>query len=248
MTKPKTFLFALALSLLAPLAQAAGPGPVLEASHASIGDRASLQRGAKYFVNYCQGCHSLGLLRYSRMADDLGLTEEQVMQNLSFGAAKFGEPMVSSLGKADATAWLGAPAPDLSLTARAKLGGPDWIYTYLKSFYVDETRPMGWNNTVLPGASMPHVLWELQGIQRPVYGPSHDGAAPAIERFELSKAGRLSPQEYDQVARDISAFLAYAAEPAAMKREAIGVWVLAFLSFFALMTYMLKAEFWRDVH
>lgn len=245
MTKPAMKkLIALAFALVSSLALAAGPEVPLQSSQTNVSDRASLQRGAQLFVNYCMGCHSLGFLRYSRMAEDLGLTEEQVMQHLNFTGAKAGEHMKSAMDPGDATAWFGAPAPDLTLTARAKLGGPDWVYTYLKSFYADESRPLGWNNQVLPGASMPHVLWELQGIQRPVYAPE----GGKIERLELAVPGKVSPAEYDQVARDITAFLQYAAEPSAMKRESVGVWVILFLSFFSLMAWLLKQEYWRDVH
>jgi ubiquinol-cytochrome c reductase cytochrome c1 subunit len=244
MTKPAMKkLIALAFALVSSLALAAGPELALESSQTNVSDRASLQRGAQLFVNYCMGCHSLGYLRYSRMAEDLGLTEDQVLQHLNFTGAKAGEHMKSAMNRDDAVAWLGAPAPDLTLTARAKIGGPDWIYTYLKTFYADDSRPMGWNNLVLPGASMPHVFWELQGIQRAVYG---EGGT--IERLELAVPGKLSAAEYDQVARDISAFLQYASEPSAMKRESVGVWVILFLAFFSLMAWLLKQEYWRDVH
>jgi len=238
-------LIALGLVLVSSLAFAAGPEVPLQASQTNITDRASLQRGAQLYMNYCMGCHSLGYLRNSRMADDLGLSEEQVMASLNFTGAKFGEHMVSAMDPEDATAWFGAPAPDLTLVARAKLGGPDWVYTYLKSFYADETRPLGWNNRVLPGASMPHVLWELQGTQRAVYAPGDGGK---IERLELAVPGTLTAAEYDQVARDIATFLHYAGEPSALQRQSIGVWVMLFLAFFTLMAWLLKQEYWRDVH
>jgi ubiquinol-cytochrome c reductase cytochrome c1 subunit len=238
-------LIALGFVFASSLAFAAGPGVSLEPSQTNLTDRASLQRGAQLFMNYCMGCHSLGYLRYSRMAQDLGLSEEQVMQNLNFTGAKFGEQMVSAMDPADATAWIGAVAPDLTLVARAKLGGPDWVYTYLKSFYADETRPNGWNNLVLPGSSMPHVLWDMQGIQRAVYAP---GEAGKIERLEVAAPGSLSAAQYDHVARDITTFLHYASEPSALQRQSIGVWVILFLAFFTLMAWLLKQEYWRDVH
>ena len=144
-------------------------------------------------------------------------------------------------------AWFGKAPPDLSLAARARASGPDWVYTYLKSFYVDETRPIGWNNTLFPGVSMPNALWELQGIQRPVYGEGH-GADAHVEKLELATPGRMDAREFDQAARDIAAFLQYVAEPAAMKREAVGVWVVLFLAFFTFIAYLLKLEYWRDVH
>jgi ubiquinol-cytochrome c reductase cytochrome c1 subunit len=242
----KLRIFALLLALLPAIGLAAG-GAKLEHSGADLSDRASLQRGAGLFMNYCSGCHSLSLQRYSRLGEDLGLTEEQVERFLIRGDAKVGEPINTGIAAGDGEAWFGKAAPDLSLVARAKLGGPDWVYGYLKGFYVDESRPLGWNNTVFPGASMPHVLWELQGIQRPVYDVDAEGQSHLV-RLELVKPGRLSPAEYDQVARDISAFLMYVAEPAALKRESIGVWVILFLALFTLVAYLLKAEYWRDVH
>lgn len=239
-------LIALLFALL-PLAASAAGDVKLQASNVNIGDRASLQRGAALYMNYCAGCHALEFQRYSRMAEDLGLTEEQVMTWLNFTERKFGETMTIAMDKGDGEAWFGKAPPDLSLVARAKLGGPDWVYTFLKSFYVDETRPAGWNNTVLPNASMPNVLWELQGIQRAVYGQGKDGSSH-VERFELAAPGRMTPQQFDQAARDISTFLAYVAEPAALKRQSLGVWVLLFLSLFTFLAWLLKTEYWRDVH
>jgi ubiquinol-cytochrome c reductase cytochrome c1 subunit len=236
--------FALGLALIAtPALAIAATGPHLEHSGANLKDRASLQRGAALFVNYCSGCHSLGLQRYSRMAEDLGLTEEQVMKNLVFTDAKFGGPMKSALTAKEGEKWFGKAPPDLSLVARAKLGGADWTYTFLKSFYADESRPSGWNNTVLAGASMPNVLWELQGTQRPILGP--DGN---VERLELATPGSQTPEEFDATVRDITNFLTYVSEPSAIKRQSIGVWVILFLTVFTLLAWMLKKEFWRDVH
>jgi ubiquinol-cytochrome c reductase cytochrome c1 subunit len=240
-------ILALLLAVVSAPALAAGYAK-LEASHANVHDRASLQRGARLFMNYCLTCHEAAFMRYSRMAEDLGLSEQQVIDNLIFTGRAVGETMTVAMNKDDAVAWFGAPAPDLSLTARAKPGGADWIYTYLKSFYVDESRPVGWNNTVLANASMPHVLWELQGIQRPVYAEGHHGQASHVERLELVQPGTMSPAEYDQAVRDIAAFMAYIAEPAVLKREAMGVWVLLFLSLFTFLAWLLKREYWRDVH
>lgn len=239
----------LALLLGVAPALAFGAGDVkLESSFANISDKASLQRGAALFMNYCSGCHSLSMQRFSRTAADLGLTEAQTMEYLNFGSAKFGEPIVSALDPADGEAWFGKAPPDLSLVARSKLGGADWTYTFLKSFYVDESRPSGWNNTVLPGASMPNVLWELQGTQRAVYGEAHDGAPPHIEKLEVVAPGRLDADGFDRAARDITAFLKYVGEPAAMQRESVGVWVILFLAAFTFLAWLLKKEYWRDVH
>lgn len=243
----KLRFFALLLALVPALGLAAGPSVPLENSGTDLNDRASLQRGAGLYMNYCAGCHALSLHRYSRIGEDLGLSQEVVEQFLIQGDARYGENINTGIDKGDGDAWFGKAPPDLSLAARARPAGPDWIYTYLKGFYVDEARPMGWNNTVFPGASMPHVLWEMQGIQRPVYETGADGQ-PHVVGLELASPGRLDARQYDQVARDISAFLQYVAEPAALKRQSVGVWVILFLAFFTFIAYLLKLEFWRDVH
>ena len=263
MTKSRlTSFLALALAL-SPVLSLASEGAAMESAQIDLTDKASLQRGAALYMSYCSGCHSLSYQRYSRMGEDLGLTAEQVEQNLIFTDAKIGENIVTGMDADKATTWLGKAPPDLSVVARTKAEGADWIYNYLKSFYVDESRPMGWNNTVFPGASMPHVLWELQGVQHPVTEPKHKNAqgeeepcakgefeGKCVIHFDIpeSQAGSLDPEQYDRVARDISAFLAYVGEPAAVKREAIGVCVVLFLAFFTFLAFLLKAEYWRDVH
>ena len=205
----------LTLLLLVPVASgtlyAAGSAN-LEHAGANIHDVASLQRGAGLYVNYCLGCHSINFMRYNRLAQDLELTEEQVMQNLVTTQAKFGETMTIAMDPDHAKAWFGKAPPDLSLIGRSR--GADWVYSYLRGFYQDETG--GWNNTVLANASMPHVLWQLQGIQKPVYrqetdvnGMTHD----VIDHFVLTTPGTQSPEEYEQTARDIAAFLDYPGEP-----------------------------------
>ena len=241
-----TFL-AIALAIVAAPAHAAGAGgAALQASNASLSDRGSLQNGARLYFNYCSGCHSLKLMRFSRIADDLGLTEQQVMDNLNFTGAKFGEQIPPSMDVNDGKTWFGAAPPDLSLMARAK--GVDYIYTYLKSFYLDPTRPLGWNNTVFPNASMPNALWTLQGIQTARFKAGEHGGDPVFEKFELHQAGTLNGQQFDEVARDITNFLQYAAEPAALQRKVVGVWVLLFLGLFTLLAWLLKQEYWKDVH
>ncbi len=254
-------LIALAFALLAlmsvtPLFAASDVAHgLIKQSDANVNDRESLQRGAKYFMNYCLSCHSLKYVRYARMAEDIGLTEEEVMGSLNLAGNKFGETMTVTMKTADGDKWFGKAAPDLSLTARVKHGGADWIYSYLKSFYVDPKKPLGWNNMVFPGASMPHVLWELQGTQAAVYethtSQGADGKEVKTEvfsHFEPITPGKLSAQEYDQVARDIAAFLEYAGEPAALKRESIGWVVILFLALFTFIAWMLKTEYWSDVH
>ncbi len=237
---------AIAMAIVMPAHAASAGGAALQASNASLSDRGSLQNGAKLFFNYCSGCHSLKLMRYSRIASDLGLTEQQVMDNLNFTGAKFGEQIPPSMDVDDGKRWFGAAPPDLSLMARAK--GTDYIYTYLKSFYVDPTRPLGWNNTVFPNASMPNVLWALQGVQTATFKADTHGGTPVFEKFELHQAGTLDARQFDEVARDIANFLQYAAEPAALQRKAVGVWVLLFLGLFTLLAWLLKQEYWKDVH
>lgn len=219
----------------------------LEASGANVHDTASLQRGAKWYTNYCFGCHSLSYMRYNRLAKDLNLSEEAVMQNLVFSDAKFGDTMDIAMNPGQAAVWFGKTPPDLSLTGRSR--GADWVYNYLLGFYVDSTG--NWNNTVLVNASMPHVLWELQGIQTPIYRQetSEEGFThEVIDHFEITTPGTQTAEEYEETARDIAAFLEYVGEPAKLQRKNIGVWVILFLVLFTLIAYLLKAEYWRDVH
>jgi len=228
--------------MMAGVATANEGGPELEQVNIRLDDVAAMQRGARLYFNYCSGCHSLQYLRYSRIAEDLQLDPKDVEKSFMFNGGKIGDPIVSRMPAADATRWFGKAPPDLSLEARSK--GADWIHAYLKSFYVDPGRPLGWNNTVFPNASMPNALWELQGLQAGI-GGGHDGA---VEKLELHTPGRQTPQEFDRTVRDITAFLQYAGEPAALKREAMGVWVLLYLGLFTLLAYLLKHEFWKDVH
>ena len=211
-----------------------------------LGDQASLQRGAQLFMNNCSGCHSLQYLRYSRMASDLGLTEQEVMDNLNFTGGKIGDQVHVALTEDQAKQFFGKMPPDLSLIARVR--GTDWIYTYLKSFYLDETRPLGWNNKLFPNASMPNPLWEMQGLQQPVYGKAEAGGDRPVEKLVLATPGSQTPAQFDQSVRDITAFLEYAGEPAALKRQSLGVWVVLFLAFFTFLAWLLKKEFWKDVH
>ncbi|MFZ5638053.1 MAG: cytochrome c1 [Pseudomonadota bacterium] len=225
----------------------AASGGDTEQAGVDLEDRASLQRGAQLYMNYCAGCHSLKYMRYSRIAEDLGLSEEQVMNNLNFTGAKFGEHVISSMPPAFAEKSFGKAPPDLSLISRVR--GSDWVFTYLKSFYLDESRPLGWNNKLFPNASMPNPLWEMQGLQRAVYGKKDEktGEAP-VERLDIAQAGTQNAEEFDRTARDIAAFLEYAGEPGALKRQQTGVWVVLFLAFFTFLAWLLKKEYWRDVH
>jgi ubiquinol-cytochrome c reductase cytochrome c1 subunit len=231
------------LALLALTGPAFGAGGgALEHAGVNIRDTAAIQRGARLFVNYCLSCHGASYMRYNRLAEDLGLAEDLVMENLVFADVKIGETMDVAMRAEDAEAWLGKAPPDLSVISRSR--GADWLYTYLLTFYQDETG--SWNNLALPNVSMPHVMWQMQGIQKPVYA-THDGHE-VIDHLTLAKPGLLSPEEYKASALDLVTFLEYLAEPAKVKRKNIGVWVLLFLTLFALITYALKAEYWRDVH
>ena len=234
-----------AMLLASAWSHAAGGGALQSAGN-DLGDQASLQRGAQLFTNYCAGCHSLKYLRYSRMASDLGLTEQQVMDNLNFTGAKFGEQIHVAMTKAQGEKWFGKMPPDLSLIARVRQS--DWVYTYLKSFYLDESRPLGWNNKLFPNASMPNPLWELQGLQHAEFGEPDAAGERHPERLVVTSPGKVTPQEYDQTVRDITNFLEYAGEPAALKRQSLGVWVVLFLALLSFLAYLLKNEYWTDVH
>ena len=224
---------------------AAGGGATLQAGN-DLGDRASLQRGAQLYMNNCSSCHSLKYLRYSRMAEDLGLTEEEVMTNLNFTGAKFGEQIMVAMPPEHAAKWFGQAPPDLSLISRVR--GSDWIYTYLKSFYLDETRPLGWNNKLFPNASMPNPLWQLQGMQHAEFSEPDAIGERQVEALKVTQPGRLNAVEFDQAVRDITNFLEYAGEPAALKRQSMGVWVILFLAVLTFLFYLLKQEYWKDVH
>jgi ubiquinol-cytochrome c reductase cytochrome c1 subunit len=228
---------------LAGVAHAAEEGG-MEPMNIRVDDVASLQRGSRLFFNYCSGCHSLQFMRYSRIAEDLKLDDKDVQASLIFTGAKIGDKATNQMPAALAASWFGKAPPDLSLEARAK--GSDWIYHYLKSFYLDPSRPVGWNNTVFPNVSMPNPLWELQGLQVGV--KAGEGGEAKVEKLEIKTPGRVSEAQYDQDVRDITAFLTYAGEPAALKRTSIGIWVLLYLAIFTFIAYLLKLEFWKDVH
>jgi ubiquinol-cytochrome c reductase cytochrome c1 subunit len=246
MTKTLSRLAAFAAGLLLAGAAFASEEGNLQQAGARLDDRASLQRGAQLYINYCSGCHSLKYLRYSRMAEDLGLSEDEVMANLNISGVKFGETIGTSMTEAHAKDAFGKMPPDLSLIARVR--GNDWIYTYLKSFYLDETRPVGWNNTVFPNASMPNPLWQMQGLQHGVMGEKDANGETHVERVALTQPGAQTPEQFDQTVRDITAFLEYAGEPASLKRQGMGVWVILFLAAFTFLTWLLKKEYWKDVH
>jgi ubiquinol-cytochrome c reductase cytochrome c1 subunit len=226
--------------LLAPaLAMASGAEIRLDPAPINPNDYESLQRGARVFVNYCLNCHSANYMRYSRM-QDIGLTEDQIKGNLLFAGEKPGETMSVAMRVGDAKLWFGAPPPDLTVIARSR--GADWLYTYLRGFYRDESRPNGWNNTVFDSVGMPHVLWELQGEQILEHGEHGDAS------LKLAKAGQLTQPEYDAMVGDLVNYLAWMGEPAKVKRLQAGLVVMLFLVLFFVVAYYLKKEFWKDVH
>src|SRR5208283_3253927 len=218
-------------------------------SGADIHDINSLQRGAREFMEYCSGCHSLIYLRYKRIADDLKIPEADMKAHLMFTADNIYDSIVSAMPPADAAAWFGKQPPDLSLKARER--GPDYIYSFLKGFYVDKTRVWGVNNLYLPNATMPDVLADRQGLQKPVFkNEADENGRPhmVLAAVEMMTPGALSPQEYDVFVRDIANFLDYAGEPVKAQRESLGIYVMLFLLVGFVLAYLLKKEYWKDVH
>jgi len=245
----RTKLLALAAALLPVASLAAGGGGAnLDKANVDVGNRASLQRGAANFVNYCLGCHSAQYVRYNRVAADLGITDQQLIDNLMFTGERPHDTMRIAINADDAKRWFGVVPPDLSLIARSR--GADYLYTFLRSFYADPAKASGSNNLVLPGTAMPHVLWELQGVQEAVWEGHVDAAGNAqrhFKEFTLATPGTLTPEQFDGFVRDTVNFLEYIAEPAQLKRRALGFPVIAFLIFFTLLAWALKKEFWKDV-
>lgn len=237
------------VAALAPVAAFAAGGAVhLDHANIDVSNKASLQRGASNFVNYCLGCHSAQYVRYNRMAADIGLTEQQLIDNLMFTGERPHDTMRIGMNPDDARRWFGVVPPDLSLIARSR--GADYLYTFLRSFYADPAKPTGVNNLVLPGTAMPHVLWELQGVQEAVWEGHVDAqgnAQKVFKEFTLATPGSLSPEDYDAFVRDTVNFLEYVAEPAQLQRKSLGFPVIAFLVFFTLLAYLLKKEYWKDV-
>jgi ubiquinol-cytochrome c reductase cytochrome c1 subunit len=225
----------------------------LGVADADVQNAASLQKGARNFVNYCLGCHSLGFMRWNRVAADLKLSEEQLEQNLDFTGDKVHDYIKSTMPTKDAAEWFGRAPPDLTLITRAK--GTDYVYRFLKGFYRDEapTRPTGVNNLMLDGASMPAVLADLQGVQEfvPYVADAEatgKGNKKYCDRLELVSPGRMSPAEFDVFVRDTVNFLTYIGEPIQATRESLGVVVVFFLIVFSTFAYLLKKEYWKDVH
>ena len=243
-----SFLF-FSLEPIALFGQHDSGGYHMDSVDIDVSDTESLQRGAKYFVNYCLGCHSAKYIRYNSLIEDLGITEDELVDNLMFTSDSLFDTMDISMMPEDASIWFGIPPPDLSLIARSR--GTEYLYNFLRSFYLDSSSITGVNNLLLENTSMPHVLWELQGEQHLVskesvaavyYDPSYS------DFLELVRPGRLTEKEYDRTVRDLVNYLVYMGEPIKLKRTKIGVWVMFYLFIFLLIAYMLKKEYWKDIH
>lgn len=227
---------------------AAAGGIHLDKANIDPNNIQSLQRGARMFVNYCLSCHSAEMMRYERMGKDLGIEEKLLAENLLFTGGKTGDLMTVATADADSKEWFGTVPPDLTVIARAR--GADWLYSYMRSFYRDDSKIIGVNNLVFPDVGMPHVLWELQGWQDPVITTvkGHDGHETKTVSLKLTEPGLMTPKEYDRAVRDLVNFLDYMGEPAKHDRRALGVKVIMFLLLFLVVAYMMKREYWKDVH
>lgn len=243
------------LALVPAVAFAAEATFPLDEAPSRTQDLAALQNGAKLFVNYCLNCHSASAMRYNRLRD-IGLTDEQIKNNLLFTSDKVGDLMTVAMSPKDAKEWFGAAPPDLSVIARAKASGAgsgaDWLYTYLRTFYRDDSRAIGWNNLVFPNVGMPHVMWDLQGERIAKFADEKDPHDPSktvhkFVGFEQVEAGKLSPIEYDNAVADLVAYLEWMGEPAQNTRKRLGVWVLLFLGLFTVLAWRLNVSYWKEV-
>ena len=233
-------------------AQAAEGGIAWDKAPVNTSDTASLQNGAKIFVNYCLSCHSAAFMRINRLKD-IGLTDQQIKDNLMFTTDKIGETMKSSIDPKQAKEWFGANPPDLTVIARSRAGhggtGADYLYTFLRTFYRDDTKATGWNNLAFPSVGMPHPLWQLQGDRKPIFEEveSHGEKTQVFKGWETVSAGTMTPQNYDKTVGDLVNYLQWMGEPAQNTRIRVGVWVLFFLGVLTLFTWRLNAAFWKDV-
>jgi ubiquinol-cytochrome c reductase cytochrome c1 subunit len=233
-------------------AQASTGGIAWDKAPSKTNDLGALQNGAKLFVNYCLNCHSAAFMRFNRLKD-IGLTDQQIKDNLLFTTEKVGETMNAAIDPKQAKAWFGANPPDLTVIARSRAGaggtGADYLYTYLRTFYRDETKASGWNNLTFPNVAMPHVLWELQGERKPVYleQEEHGHKVAIFKSWQQLTPGTMTPLQYDQAMGDLVGYLQWMGEPAQNTRVRIGVWVLIFLLFLTFVTWRLNAAFWKDV-
>ncbi len=238
--------------VLPALVSASEGGVPLIKADVDISNKASLRRGAKLFVNYCMGCHSLQYMSYGRLAKDLNLTKEDVFKNLMWaytGKQNMGDYMKIAMPPEEAKNWFGTPPPDLSLVARSR--SPDWLNTYLRSFYVDKSRPFGVNNTVFHNVGMPDILWQLEGMKKAKYEEVTNANGEKEQKFvgfETVTEGSVPPAQFDEDVRDLVNFLTYVGEPGRPAHERLGVWVILFLVIFTAIAYALKKEYWKDVH
>jgi ubiquinol-cytochrome c reductase cytochrome c1 subunit len=241
-------LFSIIALVASSYAMAAGSTVPLDKAPIDLTDNASLQNGAKLFQNYCLGCHQMQYQRYARTFRDLGIPEEIGMENLMFTGKKVGDHITSNMATKDAEKWFGAAPPDLTNVARVR--GPDWLYTYLRSFYADASRPFGVNNDVFPMVGMPHALQELQGTPRKTYETRLvDGESKQVYvGIKTDGTGELSTEEYDRAVADLVNYLEYAGEPTKLESRKLGVKVMVFLLIFFVLAYLLKKEYWKDVH
>lgn len=250
----KKLIVGLFISVLPALTLAAGAAVPLDTMEPDHANKASLQRGAALFTNYCMGCHSMEYARYKRVSDDLGIPAELYKENLIFTGAKIGELMKNAMNKDMAADWFGAPPPDLTLESR--LRGEDWIYSYLRGFYKDDSRPLGVNNVVFKNAGMPHVMAGLQGLcaVKPKIGvdPSVDPYSGDVRNSEVcaewDTEGSMSPQEFNSAMYDLTNFISYMGDPVKLERERLGLFVLIFVAIFFIFAYLLNREYWKDVH
>ncbi len=242
-----TIIFSVICSSWSVSALASG-GVHLDKAEIVLGDQQALQRGAKLFTSYCMGCHSLKFMSYQRMSEDIGLTEEEVISTLMLPGAKIGDYMKISMPAAQSKDWFGVQPPDLSVVSRSR--GTDWLYTYFRSFYVEADRPFGVNNRVFKDVGMPHVMWELEGAKKAVFEEvKEDGRTHTVFKgYERISEGSMTEAEFDKAMLDLTSFLDYVGEPAKLKRHQLGFWVLVFLTILLVITYLLKKEYWKDIH
>lgn len=241
----------LAMGLLAGT-QANEAGLAWDKAPNKTNDVAALQNGAKLFVNYCLNCHAAAFMRYNRL-QDIGLTQEQIKANLLFTNNKIGDTMKAAIDPHQAQGWFGVNPPDLTVIARSRAGargtGADYLYTYMRAFYQDDSRPTGWNNLAFPNVAMPHVLWQLQGERRPIFEElkDHDEAVPVFKGWQQLRPGSMTPQQYDQAMADLVSYLQWMGEPVQNSRVRVGVWVLLFLGVLTLSAWRLNAAYWKDI-
>ena len=232
------------LLMMMPLGVFAAGGMALDSADYDLSDKDSLENGAHLYVQYCLGCHSTKYIRYLNLADDFGIEQQEILEKVAPEGAGIYDKMLTAMNQHDAKKWFGTPPPDLSLIARSR--GADWIYSYLKGFYADPKKPLGVNNTIYPDVGMPNPLWKLQGKQTPVY-KTVDGHE-VITELVLEKPGTMSAEEFDKSVNDIVNFLVYAGEPMQLERVSMGKYVLFFILLFGVIAYLLKKEYWKDIH